>query len=292
MKQLLEFLLIYQFLGIGLGISKDKFQGLCVANVPILHDDGNMTTVQKLTCCKGFAYIKITNRCEPLCNNDCQNGRCIAPNTCKCDFDYEPFGEGENLACQWTGYESCKCINGECLPSGSNANEPMDNNRKITCCKGYAFVDIARRCEPICENGCHNGRCVAPNKCMCDNYYEPMDGNDASMCELTGQEICNCPNGYCLRNGECICNKGFIRSLSLSGHIKCESLKEFVGTILAMVLAIPLIFGTIILLIICWKKKKSAAIRNNKFHLQRNHQNSLQQHHNHQFNYDDEDQGG
>lgn len=41
-------------------------------------------------CCDGYEINPNTDKCEPVCSQFCQNdGFCVAPETCHCDFAYE-----------------------------------------------------------------------------------------------------------------------------------------------------------------------------------------------------------
>lgn len=37
-------------------------------------------------CCKG--YKEINKKCEPICENACENGFCASPNQCQCNENY------------------------------------------------------------------------------------------------------------------------------------------------------------------------------------------------------------
>lgn len=37
-------------------------------------------------CCEG--YLKINNNCEPICDPNCVQGKCVAPNNCSCDLGF------------------------------------------------------------------------------------------------------------------------------------------------------------------------------------------------------------
>lgn len=41
---------------------------------------------------------------------------------------------------------------------------------KIVCCKGYFAVK--NTCQPKCDRGCENAKCVAPNVCECNEGYQ------------------------------------------------------------------------------------------------------------------------
>lgn len=74
------------------------------------------------------------------------------------------------------------------------------------CCSGYQRVAHSHnRCEPICDNGCVNGNCTAPNKCVCHaDHILDLAGNCVPTCPKA------CINGVCTLHGVCSCNVGFV----------------------------------------------------------------------------------
>uniref|UniRef100_T1GG70 Uncharacterized protein n=1 Tax=Megaselia scalaris TaxID=36166 RepID=T1GG70_MEGSC len=41
---------------------------------------------EDFVCCEG--YLKINNNCEPICDPNCVQGKCVAPNNCSCDLGF------------------------------------------------------------------------------------------------------------------------------------------------------------------------------------------------------------
>lgn len=89
--------------------------------------------------------------CEPVCDSQCDNGRCVAPNSCVCDEEYEKNLEGKcvrrcSKECKlgWCEENECRCYDGYTL-------DPEDDGR----------------CVAQCEPECQNGNCVQPNVCQC-----------------------------------------------------------------------------------------------------------------------------
>ena len=67
-----------------------------------------------------------------------------------------------------------QCLNGEC------------SRNECICYRGYMLdqTDLSgTRCLPVCQGGCTNGVCTAPNTCLCNNGFE----KDRSV---KGRQIC------------------------------------------------------------------------------------------------------
>lgn len=72
------------------------------------------------TCDAGFSKIvgaKLASEvCSPVCSPACVNGRCTAPNVCKCDVGFEPMEELH--VCKSTCDAGCVnglCVDGKCI---------------------------------------------------------------------------------------------------------------------------------------------------------------------------------
>ncbi|OQV17322.1 Multiple epidermal growth factor-like domains protein 8 [Hypsibius exemplaris] len=62
------------------------------------------------TCKAGYMAIAATApdrpaRCDPICTQGCQNGRCVEPETCECQFGF--VGLNCSIACQCNGHSQC-----------------------------------------------------------------------------------------------------------------------------------------------------------------------------------------
>lgn len=56
-------------------------------------------------------------------------------------------------------------------------------SRIQVCCEGYQRnPHIFRKCDPVCDNECVNGICIAPNRCQC---YPDHVQNLAGYCVAT-----------------------------------------------------------------------------------------------------------
>ncbi|KXJ77512.1 hypothetical protein RP20_CCG007371 [Aedes albopictus] len=195
------------------GYVKDEL-GRCVMEI---------TTTTTAPCEQGFEEINGT--CIPICDKECVDGECAAPNQCECFEGYS----NENS----TDYHQCLpvctngCQNGDCIAPG-----------KCICHKGYG--KIADECIPLCEK-CSLGHCVRPEECVCDRGYDLIEGDCVPICEeecknakCTGPNSCTCLPGYnytdinslfeCLpvceddcENGACVapntceCNPGYTK---------------------------------------------------------------------------------
>lgn len=78
-------------------------------------------------------------------------------------------------------------------------------SRIQVCCKGYERnAHIFRICDPICDDGCPNGICTAPNTCVCiPGHVRTVEGKCISTCPL------GCGNGVCDEQNECRCREGY-----------------------------------------------------------------------------------
>ncbi|KAI8120996.1 von Willebrand factor D and EGF domain-containing protein [Lucilia cuprina] len=176
--------------------------GICYTEVPtasLVHGSGivpvgngtrpEMSKIQ--VCCEGYERNPhVFKRCDPICDDDCPNGICTAPNTCVC-----MPGHVRN--------ENNKCIT--TCPIGCGNGVCGDNN-ECRCKPGYTLEPVQQKyCVPLCEPACQFGKCVSPNKCACqDGYRLTASGVCEPHCE-------NCDNGKCTSPGYCTCNTGYIK---------------------------------------------------------------------------------
>ncbi|XP_034475429.1 tenascin [Drosophila innubila] len=176
--------------------------GICYKEVPtasLLHgsrdnDIGNGTTSDMSRiqiCCEGYERNPhIYRRCEPLCDDNCPNGICTAPNTCVCMPGHVRTVEGKCISTCPLG-----CGNGVCT-----------EQNECRCREGYTLDPVTRKyCQPECNPGCANGRCVAPNKCDClQGFRQGADGSCTPVCD-------QCENGQCTAPGHCSCRAGYLK---------------------------------------------------------------------------------
>lgn len=73
------------------------------------------------------------------------------------------------------------------------------------CCSGWRIKPhTAFHCEPVCDDGCVNGNCTAPNVCVCHpGYIRDLDNNCIPTCPK------GCLNGVCTLQGKCSCTAGY-----------------------------------------------------------------------------------
>lgn len=163
------------------------------------YPDAEKKQVNKITgsvyieiCCKGYAAMRWRGKtlCRPVCDN-CQNGRCIAPDVCEC---YDEYVANDNGDCVFT----CPlgCLNGRCYLDGSCECDP-----------GYKLDASHKFCRPICSKGCgsnilHN--CTEPEVCGCVKGYILTDNDCQPVCQY------DCGSGgICRQPDTCECNPGF-----------------------------------------------------------------------------------
>ncbi|XP_058816140.1 tenascin-like [Topomyia yanbarensis] len=93
-------------------------------------------------------------------------------------------------------------------------------------------------CEPECDDGCPNGKCVAPNECICEEGFIKTDSGKCEVdkpptttpepCEQGYEEsngtcipICNeqCIHGECMAPNQCECYEGYSNANSTANHL-------------------------------------------------------------------------
>lgn len=144
-------------------------------------------------CCNG--YTRINGDCLPICNPDCINGHCTAPNKCTCKAGYIN-DENDQYFCK--PHCSHKCVSGNCTASET-----------CTCSTGYTRdINNAYRCNPVCSRPCINSECTEPDTCTCKNGYK-KDAHNLYQCNA----VCNesCVNSDCVTPGVCKCHDGFVK---------------------------------------------------------------------------------
>uniref|UniRef100_T1PHI4 Cysteine rich repeat protein n=1 Tax=Musca domestica TaxID=7370 RepID=T1PHI4_MUSDO len=148
-----------------------------------------MSTIQ--VCCEGYERNPhVFKRCDPICEDDCPNGICVAPNQCVCIPGHVRNSLGKCVTTCPIG-----CENGVCSDDG-----------QCQCKPGYSLEPKqGKYCVPTCENGCQFGKCIGPNQCECEKGYH-----------LTGVGTCephceNCLNGKCTAPGLCSCHTGYTK---------------------------------------------------------------------------------
>lgn len=142
-------------------------------------------------CCSGWKLKPHTAfRCEPICDNGCNNGNCTAPNVCVCHKNYikSPI-DSECIPTCPVG-----CLNGICSRGG-----------QCSCNNGYTLDPKGQMCLPVCANGCGiGGECVAPETCQCKPGFEK---SVKGLCEYYCEG--GCIGGDCIGPNQCQCRPGF-----------------------------------------------------------------------------------
>ncbi|XP_046807460.1 cell death abnormality protein 1-like [Lucilia cuprina] len=205
--------------------SNSCLNGICVEPDKCECHSGYKWNIQTYRCeikCDIQKYIfdSLTNKCTPICSTKCENGTCIAPDTCECNKGYK--FNNYTIQCE----PLClNCANGKCI-----------SPNKCECNKGYKF-NVTKQCEPISHKMCENEKCIALDKSECSKGYkfnnntlqcEPMCSNCKNgKCECNPKFEFNnftikykkeafekCSNGKYIASGKCECNKGYKLNVS------------------------------------------------------------------------------
>ncbi|XP_029160414.1 fibrillin-2-like [Nylanderia fulva] len=157
---------------------------------------------------------KPQSQCVPVCDFECINGTCTAPNVCTCNEDYEPSWLKLHKMSSQLEYSPTRI----CVPRGKSRCQPPCRNNQICiaaligritificdCNDGYTR-DPNGHCVPHCIQKCSNGTCTEPNRCTCNAGFALKNEN---LCE----PICErgCQNGDCVGPNHCICRDSFV----------------------------------------------------------------------------------
>ncbi|XP_018801912.1 PREDICTED: multiple epidermal growth factor-like domains protein 10 isoform X5 [Bactrocera latifrons] len=163
-------------------------------------------------CCDGYTENPNGDGCIPKCTHDCEHGKCIAPEKCKCEQGWGGETCDLSVHCETNcpvGYygencdQVCRCLN--------NSSCDPDSGRCI-CAAGWTGVD----CSEPCPHGFFGVGC----KERCPDSAQ----NNTSCDHITGEIVCRpgyigltckhpCPDGYygpgcknkchCEHGGEC-----------------------------------------------------------------------------------------
>ncbi|XP_034830089.1 multiple epidermal growth factor-like domains protein 10 [Maniola hyperantus] len=144
------------------------------------------------TCCKGYERNReLFQVCDPVCNPECVNAVCTAPNVCSCYPDHIRNIGGFCMPTCPIGCQNGHCNGGECR-----------------CKDGYTLDEQRKYCKPVCRGNCGGtGNCTEPNTCTCKPGYEATpEGNCRALCSD------ECRNGDCVGHNECRCKPGYRKS--------------------------------------------------------------------------------
>ncbi|TGZ45745.1 Uncharacterized protein DBV15_04418 [Temnothorax longispinosus] len=177
-----------------------------------LHENFSKTPFPELASISSEKHI-----CQPVCDRWCYNGKCTAPNVCTCDPGYYPRWLEDS---DFESYNFCYRLNGPpCNALSCGDNGTCHESGICVCDDGYR-KDTAGACIPICNRGCLDGMCTAPDYCECREGYALQNGK-------FGQNVCKaicergCENGECVGPNECICNNGFIPNIDHHSKPEC-----------------------------------------------------------------------
>lgn len=201
-------------------------------------------------CKCNLGYQKVDRyTCKPQCIQSCENGVCKRPNYCECindRYEYDNYTGNcvatKCLGCygdcvapglcrcsldedlnpyEWRydwprGYQDCEP---DCPESCKSSNGYCREKNVCSCQRGHKLKQPERnRCLPVCNGGCNNGTCVAPNKCVCNkDFAKDSNGVCKTECVKCGSAKC-IPPDY-----TCYCEIGFVfDTKSKSCKPECE----------------------------------------------------------------------
>ncbi|KAG5320833.1 VWDE protein, partial [Pseudoatta argentina] len=194
--------------------------GLCTCDFGYVFDETNRM-------CKPYCSIpcglnkECLTFCMPICNFECINGKCTAPNVCTCDRNFYPRWIDNQPPLPDNSHELriCDHLPGPpCNESSCGVKGTCHESGICICNDGYVR-DTNGDCVPFCAPMCSNGTCTAPNRCEC---HDGFASRNESFCE----PICEkgCKNGDCIGPNECICHDDFISNLN--HHLGPECIPE------------------------------------------------------------------
>ncbi|KAF9415830.1 hypothetical protein HW555_006657 [Spodoptera exigua] len=137
------------------------------------------------SCCSGYIRnIHNYRICDPVCDQECVNGLCSAPNTCTCFPDHVKNLAGFCVATCPIGCQNGQCSGGECICKDgyrldSESKFCVPNCREQCGGPGRAWVQGTPEgsCKPSCDH-CKDGQCVGPNDCRCSSGYSKDHNGD------------------------------------------------------------------------------------------------------------------
>ncbi|KAL9963567.1 hypothetical protein ACROYT_G027089 [Oculina patagonica] len=202
---------------------------------------GNCTGPNSCACESGFKSVGCAKVSCELLNHCSGGGVCAGPNVCSCHSGFK----GNNCT-----EVSCEALN-DCSDHGS-----CTGPNECTCDGG--FRGAADCSEVSCESldyCSYNGNCTGPNVCSCHIGFKGLNCS-----EVTCEAVKNCSNhGACTGPNKCTCEKGFQGAY-------CSEVEEqdegFVGLSKGAVVGISvgsvvLVLALCLLLIFCYRKRKS-----------------------------------
>jgi|GEM_PF-449857 len=132
------------------------------------------------SCMEGYEGNGFT--CNPVCDPECVNGDCTAPDLCSCDPGWSD-ALCDIPVCSQT------CMHGNCTAP-----------EICTCGTGWSGNDCS---TPLCNPACGHGVCTSPDLCTCD------DGWSGVTCGVPDCGVLCDENASCSAPYTCTCNEGY-----------------------------------------------------------------------------------
>ncbi|KAF5286326.1 hypothetical protein FQA39_LY04224 [Lamprigera yunnana] len=176
------------------------------------------------SCCDGYKLDTEKKHCLPVCSESCVHGKCLAPNTCKCDYGYDGpscnfscpkglWGKECEYDCVCENNSTCNVFNGKCNCQAGWKGALCDKR----CDNGTYGTDCKEKCN------CNHGECNhISGSCSCYPGFSGKFCENSLNTQVLSLDKCTCVNGgTCnLNNNKCICNSGW------TGE-KCEKTCDF-----------------------------------------------------------------
>lgn len=155
---------------------------------------------QCATCLKnyhcGWCSANISNYSgEGLCTEGTIDHLLTYDGNQNCQFLLNRSFEGVKLESVKWNFDSCPAEN-ECLNDHhtcdlfSEVCKDLDEGFQCVCGSGYELSPD--ECKPVCTQGCVRGKCVKPDKCLCDFGYVGI--NCSIQCLCNGHSNCEGPD--------------------------------------------------------------------------------------------------
>lgn len=223
--------------------TKGKPETLC-NNLGHCDTTTSMCTCQDTAVPTNGTCVSAAGQCGTCTNGQCRYNTTSSSVYCSCNAGY-------NISGDTCFKNTCGvCSNGTCVPDSTTQTMVCNCNEGYKLSNNFCYLDLCVDCT--------HGNCLVDGntsalKCYCNSHYKPVE----NTCYYDDCVICN--GGKCVTHSlnktiSCSCDNGAIPYNGICGLNKSQ---------LAMAIAIPIVFGLLILAIIagiiaavCIRKRK------------------------------------